>query len=123
MKHQHRVAAIVLAGVVGAGGAAVSPALADPGHRPDAQAPAAPAVAAYPRGKVISHGRLAVRAKPTTKSKRLRWLQPGQVISIKCWVKGQAVHGDSKWYRLPTTKREYVSAHYIKIIKGKVKHC
>ncbi|WP_242902281.1 hypothetical protein [Actinomadura terrae] len=122
MKQQHKVAAIVLAGVVGAGGAVVSPALADPGHRAKAPAPAAPAAAVHAKGKVTAH-RLAVRPRPNTHNKPLYWLKRGQVVGIRCFVRGQDIKGNDKWYRLRTERREYSSARYIKIIQGTVKHC
>ncbi|QXJ24067.1 SH3 domain-containing protein [Actinomadura graeca] len=116
---------VVMAGAVGVGTVGASTALAESADLTSAHATAvvAPVTDAYPKGKVISRSRLVIRAKPTTHSKRLGSLRPGQIVDIKCWVNGQPVKGVRKWYRLGISTPEWVSGRYIKIIKGKVSHC
>ncbi|MDL4777372.1 MULTISPECIES: hypothetical protein [Thermomonosporaceae] len=77
----------------------------------------------YAKGKVTSRGRLAIRAMPTTHSRRLGWLRSGQIVDIKCWTWGESVKGDRRWYRLGISTKEWVAGRYIRIVKGKVPHC
>lgn len=125
MKQRYKIATVLAASVAGTGAIGAATAQTTPVRPPAAHSPAAPAAGAnhYAKGKVISHTRLAIRAKPTRHSKRLGWLHPGQVVDIKCWTRGQSVKGDRTWYRLGISTPEWVSGRYIKIIKGKVPHC
>ncbi|WP_187438250.1 SH3 domain-containing protein [Actinomadura decatromicini] len=121
MQRQYKIATVLLAGVVGTG--VVTPvALASP--LPATAGPVASvAINAYPKGRVISRHRLAIRAKPTTRSAILGHLNPGQVVDIKCWALGQKIGNTRRWYRLGISTPEWVSGRYIKIIKGRVTHC
>lgn len=124
MQRQYKIVTVLLAGAVGAG--VVTPVALASAPRTAAGAVASPAggvVNAYPKGKVTSRHRLAIRAKPTTHSTRLGWLKPGQVVDIKCWTRGQKVGNTRTWYRLGISTPEWVSGRYIKIIKGRVEHC
>jgi hypothetical protein len=125
MKQHYKIATVVVAGITGVGGLGVSAAAAAPVRAHAVDGPAASAVRAdaYPKGKVTSRSRLAVRAKPTRNSTRLDWLQPGEVVDIKCWSRGQSVDGNRRWYRLGISTPEWVAGRYIKIIRGTVQHC
>ncbi|WP_131738467.1 SH3 domain-containing protein [Actinomadura roseirufa] len=120
MKQHHKVAAVLASAVVGAGALGVPAASA-------AERPAAVqhvvGTYALPKGKVISRHRLAIRLRPTTRSKKVGSLRPGAIVDIKCWVNGQSVGGVRRWYRLGISTPEWVSGRYIKIIKGRVTHC
>jgi hypothetical protein len=70
-----------------------------------------------------SRTRLAIRSRPTTNSRRLGSLHPGQIVDIKCWARGQSVRGVRTWYRLGISTPEWVSGRYIRIVKGRVHHC
>ncbi|QKG27030.1 hypothetical protein [Actinomadura verrucosospora] len=121
MKTLYKAAIAVMAGVMGTGTVAVPAAFADAG--PAGVPVAVPAVNAYAKGLVTSHHRLAIRARPTTHSRVLGHLHPGQIVDIKCWARGQSVHGDRTWYRLGISTPEWVAGRYIRIIKGRVHHC
>jgi hypothetical protein len=124
LKMQYKAATAVLAGVMGTGAATVPAALADPGQAGPARASATAQPAnAYPKGRVTSRTRLAIRSRPTTFSRRLGSLHPGQIVDIKCWARGQSVRGVRTWYRLGISTPEWVSGRYIRIIKGRVHHC
>ncbi|HEU5027894.1 MAG TPA: hypothetical protein VFV01_23435 [Spirillospora sp.] len=113
-----------MAGIMGTGVATVPAATADAGHAgPIHVAATAQPVNAYPKGRVTSHKRLAIRSRPTTHSRRLGSLRPGQIVDIKCWTWGQPVRGVRTWYRLGISTPEWVSGRYIRIIKGRVHHC
>ncbi|MFB4312184.1 hypothetical protein [Actinomadura sp. GTD37] len=129
MKLRDSFATLVLVGAVGASLAGV----------PAAQASAPPAAAGpsasaaghqyaagyqYATGKVTSRHKLAIRSKPTTHSKRVGWLKPGQRFYIKCWTRGQKVRHTRVWYRMGySSPKDYVSGAYVKIVKGKVSRC
>ncbi|WP_141578463.1 hypothetical protein [Actinomadura sp. WMMA1423] len=127
MKQTHRLATVVLAAALGAGLAGEGAALAS--IPPEPSVPAAPArpqvaIDQYATGKVISHTRLAVRSRPTTHSKRQYWLKPGQKFQIKCWTRGQRIGDTRVWYRMGySSPKDYVTAYYVKIIKGRVHRC
>ncbi|KAB2384532.1 SH3 domain-containing protein [Actinomadura montaniterrae] len=113
-----------MAGIMGTGVATVPAATADTGQAGPAQVAATAQLAnAYPKGRVTSRSRLAIRSRPTTRSQRLGSLHPGQIVDIKCWTWGQPVRGVRTWYRLGISTPEWVSGRYIRIIKGRVHHC
>ncbi|WP_131739481.1 SH3 domain-containing protein [Actinomadura roseirufa] len=120
MKRFLTVAATV--GAILAGGAAMSAANAD-------TATPAGGAAAYVKGKVTAPSPLAIRAKPTTKSAKEGSYNNGNILALKCYVKGQGVYGNTTWYQLDPTHNDnwsgvgYVSAHYIKLLGAKPKHC
>lgn len=124
MKLRHSFATLLLAGTVGAGLAGAPAAQAS--APPAAEGTSTPAAAAYQyaTGKVISRHRLAIRSKPTTHSKRVGWLKPGQRFFVKCWTRGQKVRNTRVWYRLGySSPKDYVSGAYVRIVKGKVHRC
>lgn len=124
MNMHYKTAIAVMAGVMGTGVATVPAALADAGRTgPDRVSVTATTASAYPKGRVTSHHRLAIRSRPTTRSERLGSLRPGQIVGIKCWARGQSVRGDRTWYRLGISTPEWVAGRYIRIIKGRVHHC
>ncbi|GAA4227742.1 hypothetical protein GCM10022254_16180 [Actinomadura meridiana] len=125
MKQHYKIATVVVAGITGTGSLGVSIAQAAPVQAPAVHGPAVPAGGPdfYAKGKVISHSRLAIRAKPTRNSTRYGWLLPGEIVDIKCWARGQSVQGNRRWYRLGISTPEWVAGKYIKIVKGKVEHC
>jgi hypothetical protein len=110
----------VTAGAVLAGGAMMSAAQA---------APVAGKAPAYVKGRVTASPHLANRRAPTTKSFKEGYYNKNDVLALKCYVKGQGVYGNTKWYRLDPTHNYnfggigYVSAHYIKLLGAKPHHC
>ncbi|MFC4055102.1 SH3 domain-containing protein [Actinomadura syzygii] len=124
MQRQYKIATVLLAGVVGAGVVApVAQASSPQATSGLVASPFGGVVNAYPKGRVISRHRLAIRAKPTTRSAILGHLNPGQIVDIKCWSRGQKIGNTRTWYRLGISTPEWVSGRYIKIIKGRVTHC
>ncbi|MES9537449.1 hypothetical protein AB0C21_25495 [Spirillospora sp. NPDC049024] len=130
MKQSHRFATVALAAVVGTGLAGEGAAMAAVPPEPTvASAPAAPAaqqvaIYQYATGVVISRHRLAIRTRPTMRSKRVGFLRPGQRFKIKCWTRGQRVRHTRVWYRLGySSPKNYVSGAYVRVIKGRVRHC
>ncbi|GAA4227800.1 hypothetical protein GCM10022254_16370 [Actinomadura meridiana] len=125
MKQHYKIATVLVAGITAMGALGTPIAQAAPAGPPAVHGPAVPAGGPdfYPKGKVISHSRLAIRAKPTTNSMRYGWLRPGEIVDIKCWSRGQSVQGNRRWYRLGISTPEWVAGKYIKIIKGRVQHC
>ncbi|QKW33861.1 hypothetical protein HUT06_07300 [Actinomadura sp. NAK00032] len=124
MKLRHSFATLLLAGSVAAG-LADAPA-AQASAPPAAEGASTPAAAAYQyaTGKVTSRHKLAIRSRPTTHSKRVGWLKPGQRFFVKCWTRGQKVRHTRVWYRMGySSPKDYVSGAYVKIVKGKVRHC
>ncbi|MFA1543335.1 hypothetical protein [Actinomadura monticuli] len=120
MKLRHSFATLLLAGAVGAG--LTGPPAAHASTSPEATS--ASAAYQYATGKVTSRHKLAIRSKPTTHSKRVGWLKPGQRFSIKCWTRGQKIRHTRVWYRMGySSPKDYVSGAYVKIVKGKVHHC
>lgn len=118
-----------LAGVLLAGAALASPALAAGPHDDtagaskdstsaktttgDAMSPQA-AAKAEPKGKVVSRLPLSIRQKPTTASGYLGGVPSGAVIALSCKVNGQNVDGNKLWYLLGNGRPGYVAARYVK---------
>lgn len=127
MKQTYKCVTVAFAGIVGIG-VASGTALASAPSTAEAAGPAAhaaqPALDQYATGKVTSRHRLAVRSRPTTHSKRVYWLKPGQRFQIKCWTRGQKVGHTRVWYRMGySSPKDWVTANYVKVIKGHVHHC
>ena|ERR1700733_7183125 len=60
--------------------------------------------------------RLNVRAAPTTASRVVDNLGiAGAAIMVDCYVRGQAVYGNSTWYRITSPSTGYVTAYYVKM--------
>jgi uncharacterized protein YraI len=76
---------------------------------------AAPAHAAESgtEGRVTAKANLSVRYGPTTASRAVGSVRPGQVIPLVCKVRGSSVDGNDLWYALPPTLNEWVSARYV----------
>ncbi|MGI5321007.1 hypothetical protein [Actinomadura nitritigenes] len=116
------VTVVATASAVLAGGAVLSAAHADT-VTPASGGPG------YVKGKVTASPHLAIRSKPTTKSFREGYYNKGDILALKCYVKGQGVFGNSTWYRLDPTHNAnwdgvgYVSAYYIKLLGAKPRHC
>ncbi|MGR4878604.1 SH3 domain-containing protein [Streptomyces sp. LARHCF249] len=51
-------------------------------------------------GKVVSHGPLKVRSKPTTDSRIVGEVYPNRTVEIRCKKYGESVDGNRLWYRL-----------------------
>ncbi|MFJ6793287.1 hypothetical protein [Streptomyces sp. NPDC091268] len=52
------------------------------------------------RGIVISHGKLAIRSRATTRSFKVGSLHPHEKIAIECKKRGERVDGNDIWYLL-----------------------
>jgi uncharacterized protein YraI len=74
---------------------------------------AAPAEAAEGEGRVVSATDLTVRYGPTTASRAVGSLRPGQTIPLICKLRGTSVGGNDLWYALPPTLNEWVAARYV----------
>ena len=59
--------------------------------------------------------RLNVRAEPTTASRVIDNLDlAGTSLMVDCFVHGQAIHGNTVWYRIDQPNPGYVSGYYVK---------
>jgi uncharacterized protein YraI len=96
--HSVRAAGLVLA-------AALAGTLVPAGH--------AHAVTGSTEGRVAATSNLSVRFGPTTASRAVGTLKPGQVVPLVCKVRGTSVNGNDLWYALPPSLNEWVSARYI----------
>lgn len=99
----------------------------------------------HARGKVVSHGPLTVRSRPTTHSHKVGKLYPHEKVVIKCKTRGERVDGNNIWYLLkerdeknglnedpmagPVNQKaskygddNWVAARYVKNF-GKVEYC
>ena len=65
-------------------------------------------------GKVVAHGGVTVRSLPTTVGYPLAVIPNGKVIPLGCKVHGTSVGGNDRWYRLPGSDSEWVSARYVR---------
>lgn len=65
-------------------------------------------------GKVVANGGVIVRSLPTTVGTSLGVIPNGKVIPIGCKVHGTTVDGNDRWYRLPASPSEWVSARYVR---------
>jgi Bacterial SH3 domain len=58
--------------------------------------------------------RLNVRAEPTTASRVIDNLDiAGTSVMVDCFVHGQAIHGNTLWYRIDQPRTGYVSGYYV----------
>lgn len=80
----------------------------------------APAAAASPagedhhyRGVVTADSGLWLHARPDRDSRRIGFLQPGEIVSIRCAVRGDSVRGNPLWYLLTDGTWAWASARYI----------
>ncbi|MEV5575615.1 hypothetical protein AB0L06_36730 [Spirillospora sp. NPDC052269] len=89
----------------------------------------AQAVPSSAPGQVTAQGRvhapipLRVRDKANRFGQTYRRLPNGTSVPLRCSVTGQRIYGDRTWYRLATSQREYVAAHYVTVTSGHVPHC
>lgn len=65
-------------------------------------------------GKVVAHGGVNVRSLPTTVGYPLAVIPAGKVIPLGCKIHGSSVDGNDRWYRLPGSESEWVSARYVR---------
>lgn len=57
---------------------------------------------------------LNVRAAPTTASAVVdRLASANTMLHIDCFTHGEAVHGQTMWYRISAPRSGYVSAYYV----------
>lgn len=82
-----------------------------------------PAQAQAYDGKVVSKTRLNVRSLPTTAGAKVGSLARGNVIPIECKVEGTRVDGNPRWYALPPTLGEWVSARYVENVGPAPRRC
>ncbi|MYT29904.1 MULTISPECIES: SH3 domain-containing protein [unclassified Streptomyces] len=105
----------LLCGVLGGGVAAAA-----------APSPSAPGVAhgSY-QGRVIARHHLILRAGPGTSYRAVGSLPHGAVVSIRCKVNGERVHGNPHWYKIREGRfgRAWASARYIRIIGKTPRWC
>ncbi|MFC5187646.1 hypothetical protein [Actinomadura harenae] len=80
-------------------------------------------VQAAAQGRVHAPVPLRVRGKANRFGQTHRRLPNGSSVPLRCSVTGQRIYGDRTWYRLATSQREYVAAHYVTITSGSVPHC
>ncbi len=58
---------------------------------------------------------LNVRARPTTGSAVVGKLSgTGTALTIDCFTRGQAIHGQTLWYRITQPRVGYVTAYYVR---------
>lgn len=107
IRRRIRAAAVVLATVVGV----------------TLMGTATPAQAQAYDGKVTSKTNLSVRSLPTTAATRAGSLAPGKVFPIECKVEGTMVDGNPRWYLLPPTLGEWVSARYVANVGAAPRTC
>jgi hypothetical protein len=65
-------------------------------------------------GKVVAKGGVIVRSLPTTVGTPLAVIPNGKVIRLGCKIHGTSVDGNDRWYRLPGSPSEWVSARYVR---------
>ncbi|WP_026415129.1 hypothetical protein [Actinomadura oligospora] len=75
------------------------------------------------QGRVHAPIPLRVRGKANRFGQTHRRLPNGTSVPLRCSVTGQRIYGDRTWYRLATSQREYVAAHYVDIVSGSVPRC
>ena len=98
IKHSVRATGLVLATALAGAAVSVVPARA---------------VDSGAEGRVTATTNLSVRFGPTTASRAVGSVRPGQVIPLVCKVRGTSVEGNDLWYALPPTLNEWVSARYV----------
>ncbi|MFD7085459.1 hypothetical protein ACFYXV_24440 [Streptomyces sp. NPDC002181] len=60
----------------------------------------------YSVGKVVSHGPLKLRSKPTSRSKSVGHVKQDHKVAIVCKVRGEKVDGNDIWYLLHVKERD-----------------
>ncbi|WP_114560196.1 SH3 domain-containing protein [Desertihabitans aurantiacus] len=73
-------------------------------------------------GRVTASGGVVVRHAPAVSSPVEGHQPQGRRIPISCWVDGTAVDGNTRWYALPPTLNEWVSARWV-AVDGTVPRC
>ncbi|MCD2196091.1 SH3 domain-containing protein [Actinomycetospora endophytica] len=64
-------------------------------------------------GKTTVSG-VHVRASPSTSSTVTGTLGPqGTGVDVRCWTRGEAVHGHTVWYRINQPAGGYVTSYYV----------
>ena len=58
---------------------------------------------------------LNIRAAPTTASRVVGRLSgAGSSVQVECFTRGQAIHGQTIWYRISAPHRGYVTGYYVR---------
>ncbi|MFC4332522.1 SH3 domain-containing protein [Streptomyces andamanensis] len=74
-------------------------------------------------GRVITrHSPLLFRSGPGTGYRVTGRLRAGSLVALRCRTNGSSVHGTRQWYRLAQS-RGYVSAHYVRVVRGTLPWC
>ncbi|WP_037864530.1 SH3 domain-containing protein [Streptomyces sp. NRRL S-340] len=74
-------------------------------------------------GRVVTHrASLNVRSGPGTGYRVIGVRHAGRLVALRCRTYGSRVHGTHQWYRLARV-RGYVSAHYVRVVRGTVPWC
>ena len=105
-----RVAGLILATTLAGAAVSASPAHAAGGTGDD-------------QGRVTSKTNLTVRYGPTTASKAVGSLEPGQYFTFVCQIRGSSVDGNRVWYLLPPSLNEWVSARYVAVVGSTPPDC
>lgn len=74
-------------------------------------------------GTVTANGGLSVRSAPTTHARSVGALAQGATIPVTCWIDGSIVGGNTRWYSLPPSTGEWVSARYVKLNGSSLPEC
>ncbi|MFD8607966.1 SH3 domain-containing protein [Streptomyces sp. NPDC059631] len=78
---------------------------------------------AHAYGRVVTHRYpLLVRSGPGTGYRVAGRLRAGSVVALRCRTNGSSVRGTHQWYRLAQS-RGYVSAHYVRVVRGTLPWC
>ncbi|MFB7600471.1 SH3 domain-containing protein [Streptomyces sp. NPDC056160] len=74
-------------------------------------------------GRVVTYrSPLHVRSGPGTGYHVIGVRHAGRLVALKCRAYGSWVRGTHQWYRLAHV-RGYVSAHYVRVVRGTVPWC
>ncbi|MFC8712580.1 SH3 domain-containing protein [Streptomyces sp. NPDC057197] len=74
-------------------------------------------------GRVVTHRYpLLVRSGPGTGYRVTGRLRAGSLVALRCRTNGSSVRGTHQWYRLAQS-RGYVSAHYVRVVRGTLPWC
>ncbi len=62
---------------------------------------------------------LRVRAEPTTASRIIGNLgSSGTAVVVECVIRGEAIYGNTTWYRISAPDTGYVTAYYVQMDAG-----
>lgn len=75
------------------------------------------------QGRVVSRSGLLVRSAPNRRGSALGRLLPGQLLWVKCRMKGEQVGGNAYWYKLADGRWTWASARYIATVGGTPRVC